>query len=963
MTNNSEQLSLLNNHPEADNTPVVCLGMKFKNEKARREYFRKELRKKLPELKQIEGFPIGEDEDIITLSDPPYYTACPNPWINDFIEEWEKEKETKYGRDVDEEYYREPFATDISEGKNNTVYNAHSYHTKVPHKAIMRYILHYTEPGDIIYDGFSGSGMTGLASEMCNSIEEIKSLGFICDSDGNISDANESGIKIKSKVGYRRAILADIAPAATFIAYNYNKKANKTENDKILRKLLTDVEAECGWAYSTFDKLSEDPAIIEEIKSISNIEDAKRFHKKYYDKLYKVNYFIWSEVYGCNVCQNEVDYWEAIVNPDEQSVKKEMYCPNCNAFMVKKETKKIFESRLDNISGKIVEQPKIVPKKVSYTVEKKRFDKNLDLYDYKILQLINDHSDFKEILDVEILEGVETLRPKRLGYNKAHHFYNIRTLYMINCYIKLHQNTSELHDAQFLLGSVLPKLTKMNRYMPQYASKEKGFRALVGPMANTLYFPSLHVENNFVLQALFQLNKIINAWNELHGNVISTQSSTDINIKSNSVDYIFIDPPFGANIMYSELSFAREAWLKVRTNNQKEAIENKVQNKTINDYTRLISDCFKEAYRILKPDRWITVEFSNTQSSIWNAIQHALQESGFVIASVDALNKERGGFHAMITTTAVKQDLVISAYKPSQENIDKMLSEKNTPDSAWTFVSQHLEKLPIFLGSKGEASVIAERTTRILFDRMVAYHVQNGLPVPISSAEFQEGVAQRFPMRDGMAFIESQIAEYDKKRILVKEFSQMSLFVSDENSAIEWIRQQLMRKPQTRQDLHPRFMKEIQHIAKHEQLPELDDLLAQNFLRFEGDEAVPDQIVSYLHRNYKDMRGLTKIDDKLKEKARNRWYVPNPNKQADLEKLREKALLREFANYVAELGTHKKKLRQFRTEAIRAGFKKAWSEKNYEKIVTVGDRLPETVIQEDEKLLMYYDNAQVRLDI
>ena len=184
---------------------------------------------------------------------------------------------------------------------------------------------------------------------------------------------------------------------------------------------------------------------------------------------------------------------------------------------------------------------------------------------------------------------------------------------------------------------------------------------------------------------------------------------------------------------------------------------------------------------------------------------------------------------------------------------------------------------------------------------MVAYHVQNGLPVPISSAEFQAGVAQRFPMRDGMVFLESQVAEYDKKRTLVKEFAQLSLFVSDENSAIEWIRQQLMKKPQTRQDLHPNFMKEIQHIAKHEELPELDELLEQNFLRYDGDGPVPDQIISYLRRNYKDLRGLEPDDSKVIEKAMHRWYVPDPNKQADLEKLREKALLREFEGYLTEL--------------------------------------------------------------
>jgi hypothetical protein len=415
--------------------------------------------------------------------------------------------------------------------------------------------------------------------------------------------------------------------------------------------------------------------------------------------------------------------------------------------------------------------------------------------------------------------------------------------------------------------------------------------------------------------------------------------------------------------MYSELSFARESWLKVLTDNKKEAIENKAQGKSLNDYSNLIIESFKEAYRILKPNRWITVEFSNTQASVWNAIQHALQESGFIIASVDALNKQRGGFHAMITTTAVKQDLVISAYKPSIENVEKMLSEKNTVNSAWTFVQQHLQQLPKFIGSKGEASIITERTPRILFDRMVAYHVQNGLPVPISSADFQEGVVQRFPMRDGMAFLESQVAEYDKKRTLVKEFAQMNLFVSDESSAIEWIRQRLLRKPQTRQDLHPNYMKEIQHIAKHEILPELDNLLYQNFLRYEGDGNVPDQIASYLRKNYKELRGLENDSSQLKEKALNRWYVPDPNKQADLEKLREKSLLREFEGYVEELEKSKKKFKQFRTEAIRSGFKKAWSEKDYQKIVTVGDRLPGSIIQEDDKLLMYYDNAQIRLGL
>jgi hypothetical protein len=64
--------------------PVECLGIKFPNDAARREYFIDKLREKLKDaaFRKIEGFPIGEDEDILALSDPPYYTACPNPFLS-----------------------------------------------------------------------------------------------------------------------------------------------------------------------------------------------------------------------------------------------------------------------------------------------------------------------------------------------------------------------------------------------------------------------------------------------------------------------------------------------------------------------------------------------------------------------------------------------------------------------------------------------------------------------------------------------------------------------------------------------------------------------------------------------------------------------------------------------------------------------------------------------------------------
>ena len=132
--------------------PVECLGMTFPSDDARREHFLKQLAEKLqdPAFRAQEGFPKGTDDAILAMSDPPYYTACPNPWLAEFVEQFGK----PYDPTI--EYAREPMAIDVSVGKTDAIYKAHSYHTKVPHLAIVPSILHFTEPGDVVLDGFAG---------------------------------------------------------------------------------------------------------------------------------------------------------------------------------------------------------------------------------------------------------------------------------------------------------------------------------------------------------------------------------------------------------------------------------------------------------------------------------------------------------------------------------------------------------------------------------------------------------------------------------------------------------------------------------------------------------------------------------------------------------------------------------------------------------------------------------------
>jgi len=320
----------------------------------------------------------------------------------------------------------------------------------------------------------------------------------------------------------------------------------------------------------------------------------------------------------------------------------------------------------------------------------------------------------------------------------------------------------------------------------------------------------------------------------------------------------------------------------------------------------------------------MTVEFHNSQNAVWNAIQEALQRSGFIIADVRTLDKKKESFKQVTTTSAVKQDLVISAYKPKDSFKRDFAAHAGSSDTAWAFVHQHLENLPIAVVKSGKIELIVERQAFLLYDRMVAYHIMNGISVPLDSIDFYKGLDERFLKRDDMYFLADQVNEYDTARITNDvEDIQFSLIVSNEKTAIAWLYQQLATAPQTYSEIQPKFMQEIKTVDKYEAIPELAVLLEDSFLQ--------------------DGTG--------------KWYIPDRTKEADVAKLREKKLLKEFDGYIAAKG----KLKSFRTEAVRVGFAKLWADKNYKLIVETADRLPEDVIQEDDKLLMYYDLSLGRI--
>lgn len=917
---------LLHGQAVTSKGPVECLGQKFPTEQERREHYLGLLAEKLkdPAFRKMDGFPQGTDDAILAMSDPPYYTACPNPFIEEFVRQYGK----PYNPSM--KYSREPQTIDVSVGKTDPIYKAHSYHTKVPHLAIVPSILHYTEPGDIVLDGFGGSGMTGVAAQWCGSApatyrHEIE------------TEWRKQG-KTAPKWGARRVILNDLSPAASFIAANNNIPFEIGAFDQEAKRLLKEAQRELGWMYQT--KHTDGTAA-------------------------QIAYIVWSEVFLCSSCAGETIFFEAAYDPITNKILKEVTCSHCGAMATKEHMDLQFESFMDAPHKRIDKRPKRVPVLIKYFVGRSSFTKTPDVDDLAVIEKISQLG-LPTNLPTDELPDCQMTRVGRMRTTNTrcvHHMYLPRAAHTLSF---LWGKANEVSDARlrnalkYWLDSQFTNMSILNRYRPEVSFP-------YNPLSGVFYVPSLISEADPFTAYSNKVKRLAAAFSENHAqkdaSFISCGNAAKLSSPDASIDYIFTDPPFGENIYYADLNILVESWHRVITDATPEAIVDRVRLKGVPEYQHLMRNCFAEYYRVLKPGRWMTVVFSNSRAAVWNAIQVALQQVGFVVAEVTALDKVQGSFQQVVSPNTVKQDLVISAYKPNGGLEDRFNRTGATVDSAWDFVQTHLKQLPAVKVTSGypqELLNIVERDPRRIYDRMASWFIRHGTMVPISTPEFLAELPIRFRETDGMVFMPDQLVEYEKARARIPQVKQAELFVSDERSAIDWLTNFLFKRPSTRSEVHPEYIPQIGSAKrKGEIIPELDQLLEDNFLQYDGTGEVPSQIHSYLSTNHKDLRSLDKSNPALVAKAADRWYVPDPNKAQDLERKREKTLLKEFETYKAFTG---RKIKESRLEVLRAGFRTAWANKDYATIISVADKLPEETVQEDEKLLTLYDLALTRTE-
>jgi DNA modification methylase len=851
--------------------------------KAATEQFRNEL--------EAGDLPLAAGQSVaavLAMSSPPWHTATSNP----FMREWVAAAASGDSREDPG-----PYLDDVVGSKATLQYKAHSYPTKVPPEVIVRLLLHYTRPGDVVLDGFAGSGMTGVAAQMC-------------DTPNRTIEAEFKKRDRPIQWGARRAVLNDLAPNATFIASGVTLPVDADAFEHASNQLLQRLDGELGWMYKT--------------RTPDGVEA-------------DIDYTVWSQIFTCPHCAAAVVYYDAAFVVASGVVAETFPCPSCGATVTKRSLERR-KQRVRLLTGEIIERIELRPVLIAYRVGRGRGSavatKRVDDADLDVLSRIASLTASgapRHPFPYRHMTHERTTITKQ-GFTAVEHLYPDRALASLS---RLWSWAGEEPDPpirralKFWVEQAFWGLSWMNRYKANDHSQVNRNQNGVFYISSLISecSPRYNLEGSQPTRG--KAAGLAKLWRTVPQDAdirISTGDASDLPLDDDSIDYIFVDPPFGSNIYYADLAQMIEAWHGVLTQVEREAIvdDNKQATKGIGDYADLMIACFREYARVLKPGRWMTVEFSNSSNEVWAALQEALAAAGFVVADTRVLDKTQDSYRQATAVNAVKQDLMISCYKPAAATAEAVTTSSGS--SVWAFVGEHLRHLPIVEDGGPRVQAVRERHPDRIYHRVVSYYVSAGLPVPMTAGEFYAGLESHYNERDGMYFRPDQVETYERKKMTFKALASTDLFVTDEKSAVAWLRQQLKQKPQRMSDIQPAYLMEIATAGERpDQLPDLRELLEQNFIQDETS-------------------GI--------------WSVPDPRKVEHLEQLRTRDLLRTFDTYVTgSTGM----LTRFRGEAVLAGFKKAWSDSDYATITKVAARLPQDYLVELPAVLAYVRNASARL--
>jgi hypothetical protein len=226
--------------------------------------------------------------------------------------------------------------------------------------------------------------------------------------------------------------------------------------------------------------------------------------------------------------------------------------------------------------------------------------------------------------------------------------------------------------------------------------------------------------------------------------IVVNGSATDLSwLPDESIDLVFTDPPFGANINYSEMNILWESWLQAFTDAADEAVVNRVQGKDVDAYRELMAQCLREAFRVLRPGHWLLLVFMNSSSRIWAALQSAIAAAGFEIRRVDSFDKQHGTFKHFVSGNTAGEDLVLHCLKPAaaaSADLEGPVSIADAAASIDRFLDQTACEAPTTVYLHVERDTALD--VRKLYSDWMARAIVEGVP-PVDFARFRAHVDRR----------------------------------------------------------------------------------------------------------------------------------------------------------------------------------------------------------------------------
>ncbi len=585
--------------------------------------------------------------------------------------------------------YRRP----LTAKRTGALFGAFPYPTKISPEAIALYIATHTKPGDTVFDGFGGSGTTGLAALLCERPTEALR-------------AEAKRLKLNVQWGARNAVLYELGVVGAFVAQTLTNPPDPKAFKKAAEDVLAAAEDEDGWMYEAFDTSGKKGSI---------------------------RHLIWSDNLRCPGCQRTIALWDACVSLDPATISSTFSCPKCLREAPLDDVERVTVREYDDVLDDERTLRSRAPARVYGATGSKRWSRPATDADLALVRKIEAEPIPDSIPKTLVPWGDLYRKGYHQGITHVHHFYTRRNLIVFaRMWERVESYAGALREGLrfWLLSYNAAHGTIMTRVV---AKSEQKDLVVTSAQPGVLYVSGLPVEKNLFAGLRRKLSTISQAFEMIHGSSGKVEvvqgSSCKISRPPQSIDYVFTDPPFGANIPYAEVNFINEAWLGRFTDRLDEAIVSADQGKTIDKYRVLLTRAFSEARRILKPSGHATVVFHSASADVWNALQSAYHDAGFDVEHAGVLHKTQGSFKQVTTDGAVRGDPVL-LLGPRREAGDP------AADCVWTIAAE-LRRVA------SAANDPAEATAQRLYSRFVTYFLSRQQKVPLDADTFYRWLAEQ----------------------------------------------------------------------------------------------------------------------------------------------------------------------------------------------------------------------------